>query len=349
MKKKKKHTGLIIFFIILILAAAGAAAYYFVQQSKPAAAVKTFLGYVQKMDFDGMSAQLQSNDLSALDEADIRGEAYETFFRTINEKMSYKITKNDFNIQNGTANVTAHIKYIDGSEIYKEAVTEFIRQIVSSAFSGVEMTEEETQQKLASLLEEKSQSVSDVFTETDITYPVIQAQGQWKIVSLDDSTVLVMSANIKNVQDEVNQTLVNMEENDESASGVPAADDSSLIDMSNDKFTIHYTKYSVSKDFAGNPCILVYYDYTNNGSAASSAMVDVSLQAYQDGNLCEAAIPESNEAAIDQYMAEIQPGQTVNVCQAFSITSQSDVTLQAAEAFSFGGGTTTSQILKITQ
>lgn len=346
---KKKRTGLIIFFIIVILAVAGAAAYYFIQRAKPAAAVETFLDHVQKMDFDGMSAQLQSSDLSALDDADIRDGAYAAFFQTVNEKMSYKITKNDFNIQNGTANVTAHIKYIDGSEIYKEAVTEFIRQIVASAFSGQEMTEEETQRKLAALLEEKSQSVSDVFTEIDITYPLIQAQGEWKIVSLDDSTVLVMSANIKNVQDEVNQTLVDMESGDGSPSGTPAADASSLIDMTNDKFTIHYTKYLVSQDFAGDPCLLVYYDYTNNGTTASSAMVDVSLQAYQDGSLCEAAIPASNEDAIDKYMAEIQPGQTVNVCQAFSISGQSDVTLQAGEAFSFGGGTTTSQILKITQ
>lgn len=345
---KKKHTGLIIFFTVLVLAVAGAAAYYFVQREKPAAAVKTFLSHVQKMDFDGMSAQLQSNDLSALDDADIRDDAYAAFFQTINGKMTYKITKNDFNIQNGTANVTAHIKYIDGTEIYKEAVTEFIRQIVASAFSGEEMTEEQTQQKLAALLEEKSQSVSDIFAETDITYPVIQAQGEWKIVSLDDDTVRMMSANIKNVQDEVNQTLVNMEASG-GASGAPAADAASLIDMSNEKFTIHYTKYLVSKDFAGNPCVLVYYDYTNNGTTASSAMVDVSLQAYQNGNLCEAAIPENTEDAIDQYMAEIQPGQTVNVCQAFSITDQSDVTLQAGEAFSFGGGTTTSQILKITQ
>ena len=44
----------------------------------------------------------------------------------------------------------------------------------------------------------------------------------------------------------------------------------------------------------------------------SSAMVDVSLKAYQHGESCEAAIPENNDDAIDHFTAEIQPGQTVN-------------------------------------
>ena len=63
--------------------------------------------------------------------------------------------KQNFSLANGTATVTAKIKYIDGSDIYKETITEFLKQIVSTAFSGQELTEEQTQQKLAALLEEK--------------------------------------------------------------------------------------------------------------------------------------------------------------------------------------------------
>ena len=78
--------------------------------------------------------------------------------------------------------------------------------------------------------------------------------------------------------------------------------------MSNDKFTIHYTKCRVTKDYAGNSCILVYYDYTNNGSSPSSAMVDVNLQATQNGQALEAAILAENDTAVDQFMAEVNPG-----------------------------------------
>ena len=155
-----------------------------------------------------------------------------------------------------------------------------------------------------------------------------------------------MSANFTNVQDEIHQSLSEIENSDSgNLDAQPTSD--STIDMSNDKFTIHYTKCRVTKDYAGNSCILVYYDYTNNGSSPSSAMVDVNLQATQNGQTLEAAILAENDTAVNQFMAEVKPGQTVNVCQAFTLKDQSDVTIQAGEAFTIGGGTVTSQILKV--
>ena len=68
-KKKRKKTGLIIFLTVLILAAAGGVGYYFMERQKPINTVKTFLGDIQKLNFDGMKSQLQSNDMSALDNA----------------------------------------------------------------------------------------------------------------------------------------------------------------------------------------------------------------------------------------------------------------------------------------
>lgn len=347
-KKKRKKTGLIIFLTVLILAAAGGVGYYFMERQKPINTVKTFLGDIQKLNFDGMKSQLQSNDMSALDNADITNNAYTAFFQNVNQKMTFEIKKTSFSLANGTANVTAKIRYIDGSDIYKETITEFLKQIVSTAFSGEELTEEQTQQKLAALLEEKAGTVQDKFAETEITYPLIKAGGYWKIVSLDAETVKFMSANFTNVQDEINQSLVEMETSDsQQEQTAQTTDSASTIDMSNDKFTIHYKQHRVAKDVSGSPCLLVYYDYSNNGSSVSSAMVDVNLQAYQNGQPLTAAIPESDDNAIDQFMAEIQPGQAVTVCQAFALADETDVTLEAGEAFSFGGGTITSQIIKI--
>ena len=62
---------------------------------------------------------------------------------------------------------------------------------------------------------------------------------------------------------------------------------------------------------------------------------------------CALPISENNDDAIDHFTAEIQPGQTVNVCQAFTLTDESDVTVQAQEAFSFDEDATARQILKV--
>ena len=347
-KNKKGHAGLIIFILILVLAIGGGAGFYFYQRQQPRKAVEQFLDSMQNMDFTTMESMIQSSDLSALDNADIRNTAYTDFFSEINKKMTYKITKNRFDIQNGTASVTAHITYIDGTNIYKATITEFLRQIVSNAYAGNQLSEDETQETLASILNEQAKKVKkDEFSEADITYPLIKTNSGWKIVSLDDETVKIMSANFKSVEDEINNSLNNTDSEDSSASSAPEASADDTLSLTTDKFTIKYTKHVITKDFAGNPCIMVYYDYTNNESTASSAMVDVSLKAYQHGEACEAAIPENNDDAIDHFTAEIQPGQTVNVCQAFTLTDESDVTVQAQEAFSFDEDAVAKQILKV--
>ena len=347
-KNKKGHAGLIIFILILVLAIGGGAGFYFYQRQQPRKAVEQFLDSMQNMDFTTMESMIQSSDLYALDNADIRNTAYTDFFSEINKKMTYKITKNRFDIQNGTASVTAHITYIDGTNIYKATITEFLRQIVSNAYAGNQLSEDETQETLASILNEQAKKVEkDEFSEADITYPLIKTNSGWKIVSLDDETVKIMSANFKSVEDEINNSLNNTDSEDSSASSAPEASADDTLNLTTDKFTIKYTKHVITKDFAGNPCIMVYYDYTNNESTASSAMVDVSLKAYQHGEACEAAIPENNDDAIDHFTAEIQPGQTVNVCQAFTLTDESDVTVQAQEAFSFDEDAVAKQILKV--
>ncbi len=346
-KNKKSHAGLIVILVILVLAVAGGTAFYLYQRQQPKKTAEQFLDSMQKMDFTTMESLLQSSDLSALDNADIRNAAYTDFFTAINQKMTYKITGNRFDIQNGTASVTAHITYVDGTNIYKETITEFLRQIVASAYSGAQLSEEETQEKLASILNEKAKSSEkDEFSEADIIYPLIKTNEGWKIVSLDDATVKIMSANFKSVEDEINNSLNNMD-NDSSSSSSPEATESDTLNLTTDKFTIKYKKHTITKDFAGNPCIMIYYDYTNHSSSASSAMVDVNLKAYQHGEVCDAAIPENNDDAIDHYTAEIQPEQTVTVCQAFTLTDESDVTVQVQEACSFDEDATASQILKV--
>ena len=93
------------------------------------------------------------------------------------------------------------------------------------------------------------------------------------------------------------------EDSSGSSSNAPEASADDTLNLTTEKFTIKYTKHTITKDFAGNPCIMVYYDYTNNSSSASSAMVDVSLKAYQHGESCEAAIPENNDDAINHFTA----------------------------------------------
>lgn len=357
-KKKRKKTLIICLVILLIAAAAVGVAWYLNERHKPVEATEKFLTGMQNMDFTTMENLLQSHDLSALDDADIRDSAYTDFFTTINKKMTYKITKNKFDIQNGTAKVTVHLKYIDGTNIYAATIQEYTRKVAVAAYAGKTMTQDDIQEMLASLLAENASTADEKYSDIDITYPLIKIGDEWKIVSLDDTTVKVMCANFKNVKDEISSQL-----NDESSdSSSDASADStassdtadsaqtvgSSIDITTDKFSVRFKQFAVSKDYGGNPCLMIYYDYTNSGDSQSSAFVDFTLQASQNGESLEGTYPESNDTAVDNYMNTIDPGKTVTVCQVYLLKdTTSDVTLQGKETLNVSGGQTTSQVLKL--
>lgn len=357
-KKKSKKPLIICLVILLIAAVAGGVAWYLNERHKPVEATEKFLTGMQNMDFTTMENLLQSHDLSALDDADIRDSAYTDFFTTVNKKMTYKITKNKFDIQNGTAKVTVHMKYIDGTNIYAATIQEYTRKVAVATYAGKTMSQDDIQEMLASLLAENASTADEKYSDIDITYPLIKIGDEWKIVSLDDTTVKVMCANFKNVKDEISSQLNDDSSDissDASADSTEPSDTSdsaqtagSSIDITSDKFSVRFKQFAVSKDYGGNPCLMIYYDYTNSGDSQSSAFVDFTLQASQNGESLEGTYPEANDTAVDNYMNTIDPGKTVTVCQVFLLKdTTSDVTLQGKETLNVSGGQTTSQVLKL--
>ncbi len=352
-RKKGKKPLLICLIILIIAAAAGAAAWYLNERHKPVEATEKFLTGMQNMDFTTMENLLQSHDLSALDDADIRDSAYTDFFTTINKKMTYKITRNKFDIQNGTAKVTVHLKYIDGTNIYAATIQEYTRKVAVAAYAGQTMTQDDIQEMLASLLAENASTADEKYSDIDITYPLIKTGDEWKIVSLDDTTVKVMCANFKNVKDEISSQLNDDTSDDSSDASTDSTADSSQaasssIDITTDRFSVRFKQFAVSKDYGGNPCLMIYYDYTNSGDSQSSAFVDFTLQASQNGEALEGTYPEANDTAVDNYMNTIDPGKTVTVCQVYLLKdTTSDVTLSGKETLNVSGGQTTSQVLKL--
>ena len=357
-KKKSKKPLIICLVILLIAAVAGGVAWYLNERHKPVEATEKFLTGMQNMDFTTMENLLQSHDLSALDDADIRDSAYTDFFTTVNKKITYKITKNKFDIQNGTAKVTVHMKYIDGTNIYAATIQEYTRKVAVATYAGKTMSQDDIQEMLASLLAENASTADEKYSDIDITYPLIKIGDEWKIVSLDDTTVKVMCANFKNVKDEISSQLnddSSDSSSDASADSTEPSDTSdsaqtagSSIDITTDKFSVRFKQFAVSKDYGGNPCLMIYYDYTNSGDSQSSAFVDFTLQASQNGESLEGTYPEANDTAVDNYMNTIDPGKTVTVCQVFLLKdTTSDVTLQGKETLNVSGGQTTSQVLKL--
>ena len=122
------------------------------------------------------------------------------------------------------------------------------------------------------------------------------------------------------------------ESKEESANSEPEqpADDN-MIDLNTGDYTVKYTGHAVGNDYEGNPCLIVYYDFTNNSFENASSAVSVHMKAFQNGVQCETAIFMEENEAMSNYMKDIQPGTTLNIGQCYSLSDMSPVTLEASE------------------
>ncbi len=111
--------------------------------------------------------------------------------------------------------------------------------------------------------------------------------------------------------------------------------DDNMIDFNMGKYIVKYTGHAIGSDYEGNPCLIVYYDFTNNSDEVTSAQMAAYIQVFQNGIQCESAIFMDENEAIRNYSTNVQPGVTINVGEAFKISDMSDVTIEASEAFSF--------------
>lgn len=107
--------------------------------------------------------------------------------------------------------------------------------------------------------------------------------------------------------------------------------DDGVIDFEAHTFTLKYVKHEVGTDYEGNPCLFVHYSFKNTGEENLVPMAAVALKATQNGSDCLAAVVMDVNEEIDNYMQEIEPGKEVQVCQAYTITDNSDVTIEASE------------------
>lgn len=98
------------------------------------------------------------------------------------------------------------------------------------------------------------------------------------------------------------------------------------------EYVVSIDGFTVTTDYQGAPAIIVDYTFTNNSDDATSFAVACSQKAFQNGVQLEIAIV--SEDLGNGYMAEIKPGATTTARMAYSLTDQSDVTVEVEKLIS---------------
>ena len=122
---------------------------------------------------------------------------------------------------------------------------------------------------------------------------------------------------------------------DEAEPEASEPEDDGVINFDGDGYNVTYVKHETGTDYEGNPCLYYYYTFTNNGEENASPMSSSYIQCFQNGVQCETAITMDSNDSIDNYMLEVQPGGSLEVCEVFSISDTSDVTIEASDLISF--------------
>ncbi|WP_165056155.1 MULTISPECIES: DUF5067 domain-containing protein [unclassified Adlercreutzia] len=98
------------------------------------------------------------------------------------------------------------------------------------------------------------------------------------------------------------------------------------------KYAVTIDDCVVTTDYAGKPAAVVTYTFTNNSEDATSFMVAIHDQCFQNGVQLELAIV--NDLDSSRSMSEIKPGASITIQQAYVLDDQSDLTVECTELIS---------------
>lgn len=131
----------------------------------------------------------------------------------------------------------------------------------------------------------------------------------------------------------------NIENRDESTAAeeatIPQSGNDHAINMDFDAFSISYAGHEVSSDYDGNPCVIIYFDFTNNSDEPTNASTSIYSQVFQNGIECDLSFVTNGNEYLGNASKDIQKGTTIRVGTARSISDMSDIDVTIKEAFSF--------------
>lgn len=123
-----------------------------------------------------------------------------------------------------------------------------------------------------------------------------------------------------------------------SEAAAPAETTEAAAPAADAEFVVTIDGSRVTKDYEGNPALVVDYTFTNNSEETTSFMLAAHSKAFQDGVQLEVAmIMDDANFSVENGMKDLRPGTSLAIQEAFVLTSESDVELEVEEFLSMDG------------
>ena len=204
--------------------------------AKPESTVEEFFTAGQQLDTEAMAAAVLSTneeEVTGTEEllTDESNEYLLEYFKTNAEKMTYEVTGSE--IDGDKAVVTMNAKYVDGAPLIKATISSAFMKMLPLAFSGTEMTEEETKQMFADTMKEQAEIVSETFKETTLKIDLVKQDNEWYITEITDEMMDVVLSDFMSLSTELEGSFEETETLDETSTEESDAEASVIGKRSN--------------------------------------------------------------------------------------------------------------------
>lgn len=155
-------------------------------------AVTDFMTAIQNCDYETMASIGNGMDTDKINTTDEQGKQ---IFDNLFNKTTYEIKSAELQ-EDKSVLVTTDITTVDVGKAYSTAITNSFSQLLSNAFSGEELSDEESEQIIIdNLVNELNNSNTGTVTTT-VNIKVLKVDKTWK-VDCDDAFINAITGNLK--------------------------------------------------------------------------------------------------------------------------------------------------------
>lgn len=284
------------------------------------------------LDTDDLMGTDRTLDPAALE--DLRDSYGEKYFG-----FDYEILDSEI-LDGGTrAEVRAAVAAYDFAGLWAGVREEMLTRALELAFSGGEVDGDILRRELTDTLVSSAREKLEALTAKDrttvIPLPMRLEDGVWRIQFSDGPLLAALSGGGE---------LLGLRAHDEpfpaaeiSRSG-PAPAGGPLPEGTVGESFVEIRGWQAASDYAGEPALILTYDWTNRSEDTASAMLSIVVRVFQNGEALDAAVLLDGSVDLESAIRDVRPGAVIQVQQAFSVPDPAeDIQVEISDLWDITG------------
>ena len=250
---------------------------------KPEDTVKKYFEAGKSFDTERMNSFVNSKNVSSesssssassdSEEADLVKYCMD-YLKGNAKKVTYSIKGSD--IKDATATVTVDCKYVDGSAILRDSVSDYIVKAVGEAFSGTQNSSNSSKE-IAQIMTDKMKTTKEIFTTKTIKINCVKINDKWCIDKVNDDLSDVFLSGFVSAGNEISESFDNSDSSESDSSSSNASQAESVKNKLSE-----IDDYIISDIWNKGFCNINSYLTEGKGSTGESLDIDFTLQQLDD-------------------------------------------------------------------